>query len=269
LIEQVQFTGDETINDGSNGTLINGKFKLGFNHPCKELIWVLRNGAFNGESVKNLAGNLGRFLCYTNDDSAWETAALDYAAENLARGMISDEVPTATGSQVTTVTLDPTVDVVSVTVGSTTTNMYVVGNPLVYGSNYNLASFLGEFDVNIVIDSSTNLITGWSVIVIKHSLSLTDVSVPVSDWTDRRTTTAANGINLYDVTVVQCCGNYGVRLDGKGNPVLEANIQLNGHDRFDLMEGSYFNYVQPYHHHTRTPTDGVNVYSFALHPEQH
>jgi hypothetical protein len=284
LIEQVQFTGDETINDGSNGTLINGKFKLGFNHPCKELIWVLRNGAYNGESSKNLAGNLGRFLCYTNKDDQWETTGLDYAAENLARGMISDEVPTATGSQVTTVTLDPTVNVVSVTVGSstihfkydgtalggsTTTNMYVVGNPLVYGSNYNLASFLGEFDVNVVIDEDTNLITGWSVIVIKHSLSLTDVSVPVSDWTDRRTTTAANGINLYDVSVVQCCGNYGVRLDGKGNPVLEANIQLNGHDRFDMMEGSYFNYVQPNNHHTRTPADGVNVYSFALHPEQH
>ncbi|ARF09336.1 major capsid protein [Catovirus CTV1] len=53
------------------------------------------------------------------------------------------------------------------------------------------------------------------------------------------------------------------------NPVYEANIQLNGLDRFDLMHGNYFNYVQPYQHHTSTPADGINVYSFALHPEQH
>jgi len=284
LIEQVQFTGDETINDGNNATVINGKFKLGFNHPCKEIIWALRNGAFNGEASANLMGNGNRFLTYTNRDDEWETVALDYAAENLARGMISDEIPTAAGSSVTTVTLDPTTNVVSVTVGnttihfkydgtalggSTTTVMYVVGNPLVYGASYNMASFLGEFDVNVVINSVTNLITGWSVIVIKHSLSLTDVSVPIEDWTDRRTTTAANGINLYDVSVIECCGNYGVRLDGKGNPVAQANLQLNGHDRFDLMEGSYFNYVQPNNHHTRTPADGINVYSFGLHPEQH
>jgi len=60
-----------------------------------------------------------------------------------------------------------------------------------------------------------------------------------------------------------------LRLDGKGNPVAEAGLQLNGQDRFDPRFGSYFNYVQPYQHHTRTPADGVNVYSFALHPEQH
>lgn len=279
LIEQVQFTGDETVSDGANGTRINGKYKLGFNHPSKELVWALRNGAFNGESTKNLTGNKGRFLTYTNRDDKWETDALDYGAENLARGMVSDVFPT-TGT-VAAVTLDPSTSVVTVVVGSTTVNfkysgsllsssttMYLVTDPLVYGTSYNLASFLGEFDVNVTIDSITGLVTGWSVVVVKHSLSLTDLSVPVEDWTDNRTTTANNGINLYDVTVVQCC-NYGVRLDGKGNPVEEANIQLNGHDRFDMMEGSYFNYVQPNNHHTRTPADGINVYSFALHPEQH
>jgi hypothetical protein len=27
--------------------------------------------------------------------------------------------------------------------------------------------------------------------------------------------------------------------------------------------------VQPFQHHTRTPSKGINVYSFALQPEQH
>jgi hypothetical protein len=57
--------------------------------------------------------------------------------------------------------------------------------------------------------------------------------------------------------------------DTGANPTAVAKIQLNGHDRFDARFGSYFNFVQPYQHHTRSPTLGVNVYSFALKPEEH
>jgi hypothetical protein len=46
-----------------------------------------------------------------------------------------------------------------------------------------------------------------------------------------------------------------------------ATIMLNGHDRFAKREGNYFNYVQPWQHHTRTPIDGIYVYSYCLHPE--
>jgi len=52
-----------------------------------------------------------------------------------------------------------------------------------------------------------------------------------------------------------------------GNPTAVAKIQLNGQDRFSEREGSYFNYVQPYQHHSATPSTGINVYSFALKPE--
>jgi hypothetical protein len=51
------------------------------------------------------------------------------------------------------------------------------------------------------------------------------------------------------------------------NPVAVAKIQLNGHDRFTEREGKYFNRVQPYQHHTASPATGINVYSFALKPE--
>ena len=51
------------------------------------------------------------------------------------------------------------------------------------------------------------------------------------------------------------------------NPTAVAKIQLNGQDRFTEREGSYFNYVQPYQHHTASPQVGINVYSFALKPE--
>ena len=53
------------------------------------------------------------------------------------------------------------------------------------------------------------------------------------------------------------------------NPVVVAKLQLNGQDRFSEREGTYFDLVQPYQHHTRTPDTGINVYSFALKPEEH
>jgi hypothetical protein len=53
------------------------------------------------------------------------------------------------------------------------------------------------------------------------------------------------------------------------NPVVAALLQLNGHDRFQMREGRYFNEVQPYQHHTNVPAVGINVYSFALTPELH
>ena len=54
------------------------------------------------------------------------------------------------------------------------------------------------------------------------------------------------------------------------NPLTNCLLQLNGNDRFAARDGGYFNYVQPYQHHTNIPTNrGINVYSFALKPEEH
>ena len=69
--------------------------------------------------------------------------------------------------------------------------------------------------------------------------------------------------------------------------VNRARLQLNGQDRFDERYGDYFWKVQPYQHHSggafaRAFTDGnagritatstpnaINVYSFAIQPEEH
>ena len=49
-----------------------------------------------------------------------------------------------------------------------------------------------------------------------------------------------------------------------------AKLQLNGHERFAPRPAQYFQLVQPYQHHERVPVDsGINVYSFALKPEEH
>jgi len=62
---------------------------------------------------------------------------------------------------------------------------------------------------------------------------------------------------------------YVVNDDSGVNNCQLARLQLNGQDRFAERTGDYFNYVQPFYHHSRTPAPGINVYSFGLKPEEH
>jgi hypothetical protein len=58
--------------------------------------------------------------------------------------------------------------------------------------------------------------------------------------------------------------------DYAGNdPLSDAKLLLNGHDRFSVRDAAYFNLVQPYQHYTRIPSVGIYSYSFALKPEEH
>jgi len=54
------------------------------------------------------------------------------------------------------------------------------------------------------------------------------------------------------------------------NPISKGKLVLNGNDRFSERPGSYFNLIQPFQHHENIPSNpGINVYSFALKPEEH
>lgn len=309
LIEQVQ-TAEETVQFNANSSSSNHKTKLNFNHPTKELIWALKVGAFNGEGYRtSSSGGRGKFLCYTHDDNAWTTTALDYAAKNLAEGCVFVN-PNVSGTsaqingqhahlcshldnagyndgQRIVVELRNN-NVTGLADGLTLEQINEIGPN---GSSFKVWCYdtlLSSVDFSLLGVNSVELsdmIEYAKVVVshtdgaensisiegveVKHRLSLTDVSVPVEDFTvDNR----SEGSNKYcvhkDVCVVQP-NNYGLRLDGKGNPVQSALIELNGHLRIKQQEGAYFNYYQTRNHHTRTPADGINVYSFALHPEKH
>ena len=78
----------------------------------------------------------------------------------------------------------------------------------------------------------------------------------------------ANFLNIHGVYVTDHF-NYGRWVDCTVNPITSGKLQLNGHDRFQTRDGNYFNYVQPFQHFSNTPADGINVYSFALKPEDH
>jgi len=85
--------------------------------------------------------------------------------------------------------------------------------------------------------------------------------------------------NLYNASIgelisMSSTSNYidGVepKSESFNNPLKSAILQLNGNDRFAVREGLYFTHVQPYQHHTNVPVNNpINVYSFALKPEEH
>jgi len=62
-----------------------------------------------------------------------------------------------------------------------------------------------------------------------------------------------------------CCTNF----YGRGNPVLDARLDFNNYVRISPQYGSYFDKLQPILYHHRTPSDGINIYSFCIDPLQH
>jgi hypothetical protein len=289
LIEQVQFNGTESISSANN------RIKLDFNHPSKELIWVLQSSLFTQHK---------RFLTYYNGD---EAETLNLANKNLALGLVSagDKPSNTNGSNWVPVaglsgTLDgsgvpansvgivnfiieaeypdgcncpcpnPQLDVIYsaiVTNDSTSTwngDQLWANKGLSFGdSTVDLAHKLKEVQLVVNVDATGNVVID-DVNVLESLLNIADASTPVDLVVDNRSVVA----QARDVLVNQPL-NYGADLAGTGIMVSVAKIQLNGHDRFDEQPGEYFNYVQPWECHTHTPVDGVYVYSFALHPEQH
>lgn len=112
-----------------------------------------------------------------------------------------------------------------------------------------------------------------SVTTMNNTIYL-DFNHPVKEliWVVQSIETTTGGSNIFGVG-----NNYTDKpgssrlhvIDPAENTVKLGKIRLNGHDRFTERKGKYFNYMQPYQHHTNIPSLGINVYSFGLNPEYH
>ena len=225
LIEQLQFTGDESIGSSSN------KIKLNFNHPCKELVWVVQPDMHVAYCDSFLAGRLmhralgAQPFNYTDAVDALPDSILAFGSTNQSRG--GNNVIDTSGLFNDTLSFDIS--------GGVANNSSGAGN---LAPDPSTTSTYGGGTA--VADSSIGGAVNGSV-----SNGLTDAGVFVL---------AETALNMH------CWGE---------NPVVTAKLQLNGQDRFSEREGTYFDLVQPYQHHTRNPDTGINVYSFALRPEEH
>ena len=262
LIEQVQFTGSESVQTHTP------KFKLDYNHPTKELIWAIRNGHY-------LEGK--RFVYYTAND--WEDHMCDCAEkilrESIALLTVDESVPSSDGDQCNVINGEDKPEAgeweefcpgtwgtttngkVHVKNENSTKALWVSTSTLRIG-DYNLTD---KITADILVPEDAKNVHDVRINILDTHLTVRDISFPVEHMEDTRARA--------DDPHVHQAFNFGVLLNGRGNPVAHAIIQLNGLDRFDRREGKYFNYVQPDEHHTHTPADGINVYSFALNPEQH
>lgn len=76
-----------------------------------------------------------------------------------------------------------------------------------------------------------------------------------------------------DASLTNDWSNYSYTLDDDQNPsrakepITRVGLMINGYDRFEPREGSYFRLYQPFKHHTNVSDKYIYSYSFSLHPE--
>ena len=251
LIEQLQTIGEDSV------TSNNYKGRLNFNHPSKALFWGLRQGAYRTGK---------KFLAYNPFD--WD-AALKEAAEKLIigrydmddEGVLNEECP-EDGNYETDNVFAVDKDSGKLVEGDCKTICRLVNTKqLLVLNGVDLGS---KVTGNVVVYEEDGLRVH-HVNIVRNDLTIEDIS----NCIEPNSVDCRNAwIKDRDVCVRQH-DNYGNNIDGSDNPVSAAQLKLNGHDRFDKLDGNYFNYVQPYQHFCNTPVDGVNVYSFALKPVEH
>ncbi len=204
LIEQLQYTGAESVGSSSN------KIRLNFNHPCKELIWVVQPDA-NVDYCSSLTGGGSLYQALGAQPFNY-TDALD-ALPNTLKAFGSDAAVNGAGGFITNNFFE--------TAGAEQLTGVTLANGIVWDGNVT-----GSGGLN----SNSGVSDAGTFVLAETSLDM------------------------------HCWGE---------NPVVTAKLQLNGQDRFSEREGTYFDQVQPWQHHTRAPDTGINVYSFALRPEEH
>jgi hypothetical protein len=233
LIEQLQFTGDESVGSSSN------KIKLNFNHPVKELIWIVQpdsnvdycSSLECGQLLYNLLG--AQPFNYTDAVDALPNAIHAFGGKVAtalnSSSFINDNMFNDAGA----------IDEVGPGWWNAPTGLDINGYP-----------------VNPVWYSAPNFAGGDG----NNPSKFEGVTVPQGYEVNSGVSDAGAFVLAETALLLHCWGN---------NPVVTAKLQLNGQDRFSEREGSYFDTVQPYQHHTATPNTGINVYSFALRPEEH
>jgi len=230
LIEQVQFTGSESIQS------TNTKHRLNFNHPCKYLAWVVHVDYFRD----------GTQFVATDRDS--------FARRVWLAGHLNNQGQVDGGSDTADTTfLDQSVNTTAT--GAAKDLLNHVDAFLVFESDQS-GTTVGPTEANVQL--------------LRNDFTEEHMSECVDDLEEAKGFSEGGMDYLKKVGVtVRNYHNYSMNLSGNGNTVAHAKLQLNGHDRFSTRDGNYFNYVQPYQHFSNTPSDGVNVYSFALEPEKH
>ena len=260
LFDQVQFTG---LVDVENTVRRN---VLEFTNPVKEIIWAMKNNIYN----------MGKaYLCYSNKDD-WTPDIVACSIE-----VLNDSILLLPGSEFI---IDSSGDKIIIKEGATPTvpGTWIPFEPESVGDTPNgalrivnesqdIALWLNIDSLVTMGHSMTADITGVIILSIDDVVSI-DIqqglleqylSIPLDQITDTRINGPHPGICVYQFS------NYGLYITGRVNPITFGLLEYNGRERVERRNGVFFGKLQPYMHHSRTPADGINLYSFAFEPEKH
>jgi hypothetical protein len=268
LIEQVQ-----RVTKAVSST--TPQINLLFDHPVKELVWVVQpddhvtvgsvNTQVGGPQYFNYTDRLDRtYFSGTPSDplgggmhdpyrSAFPMSGLNVTSTNVHAGASdpNPEVPSVGNSTINTSVLSSANDI-----GIQNWENMMLSNIGIHGG----VSSEQLFNHTHVMAETT--LTGGTTVTGTSNGDDGDHTHTIATHTHTiDAATSATGVTasytnlpLYDI--------------GE-NPVVDAYITMGGRERFSKRKGRYFNLVQPLESHTNVPPTGINVYSFALAPEEH
>jgi hypothetical protein len=264
LIEQVQ-----RVTKAVSST--TAEVNLLFDHPVKELIWVVQPDDHTTVGAVNTQVGGPQYFNYT--DRLDQTYFSGTPSDPLGGGMhdpyrgafpLSGLNVTGTG----------------VHAGASSANPEV---PAVGNSTINTSSSAETNDINIqnwenMMLSNIGIHGGVSseqlfnhTHVIAETTAGTTVTGTSNGDDGNHTHTIATHTIAAATSATGVAANYtNLPLYDIGeNPIVDAYIKMGGRERFSKRKGRYFNLVQPLESHTNVPPTGINVYSFALAPEEH
>ena len=249
LITQLQFTGDESVGSSSN------KIKLNFNHPVKELIWVVQPDQ-----------NVDYCSSLTCDATLFKVLGAQPFNYTDAIDALPNAVHAFGGPQEVAANSNAFIDARGLFQDAGALDAYIPANFSGYWNGpsnpYNEANLGG---IEVPGYNSTNINNPNYPYSVQPPPAFGNANINAAatypDHNSGSTVSDAGTFVLTETSLdLHCWGQ---------NPVVTAKLQLNGQDRFSEREGTYFSLVQPYQAHTRNPDEGINVYSFALRPEEH
>ena len=252
LIEVVQERGTHHFDAGS----AKRSFNLTFTHPVKELVWIIQPKNFIDKSYCQSRGGCQPFN-FTDkfDYSGFSGTPTPSFGNGMAGGRTNSNLLYSFPG----IKLPFIKDIYEPNFSTSETNFNSsLISTLKTASNTPLPKYSGYDYISKYHPSTTAGTTN----------KYTDKNVENYFGNNNPITVDENGATTN--TGIWSNSNLDLKLIDNGkNPVKTATMNLNSVRRFDDREGFYFNTIQPYQHHTNNPAPGINVYSFALEPEDH
>jgi len=304
LIEQMQ-TASDIVESGTDARPQMNNVDLFFKHPVKELVWVCK-GFENGRewcnytnTQMNLKPPLSSVSINAESDGVFAVPQAGLAGLNNKRVSVDYDIDVVyqvglggggqlpKGTELTVVSDD---SLTTLTNASLYFNVNEVINfhigdlvvlsdqdPLTADEDAKFVQLLvSATDSNhkpttfVTMTPTTGLYTLYSFAsTIDHTGGTGTVTVNgITDLTAGSTSQIITRSDLIDFASYNCTRPYN-STGLASNPVKFAKLQINNYDRIATRQGSYFNWYQCKRHHTNIPeSPGINVYSFALKPEE-